>query len=94
MLVAQLNLEVQHPFAIADKAEVTRLDNPGMNWTNAHLVQLRSINPIKRLGVHPTRIRTIVRIANRLKPGMPFEGYPKVFGNLALVDVHCRNLRR
>ena len=45
MLEAQRNLEVEHPFAMALKPKVPRLDDAGMHRADRHLVHFLAFDP-------------------------------------------------
>ena len=49
MLIAQLNFEMKDLLAVADKSEMSRLDNPGMYRTNANFVKFITFDGKKRI---------------------------------------------
>ena len=96
VLVAERDLEVEDLLAVALKAEVSRLDDPGVHGADGHLVHLLALDAIE-VG-HAYR-GDLVRVpprglkAHRLEPWVSRRNDAPQLGELALEQVHLGTLR-
>ena len=64
VLVSQSDLQMEDPFPVALETEMPRLDDPGVDGSHRHLVDLFSF--------HAVKIISAFRRPDRLHPGMAF----------------------
>ena len=59
VLVAQGDLQVEHLLAVALEAEVARLDDPGVDRADRHLVDLLALDPVEVDHARPDGLRSV-----------------------------------
>ena len=92
MLVAELDLEVQHVLAEAHEPERARLDHAGMDRADGDLVHLLPIDAIERIPAH--RRLVLALEADRLEPRMAGDPHAELLVELALEAVERRQVGR
>ena len=110
VLITQSNLKVQHVFTVALKAEMPRLNNPGMYGANGNFVDFFAFNPVEGIGLGSLARRCGKRAAfglrsgigfggvrdaaHRLEPGMSLGPYAPLFKYLAFKQMRLRRSGR
>ena len=90
MLVAQRNLQMEHPLAVTVEPEMPGLDDPGMYRTDRDLVNFGAGDREERRVADRGAAR---REAHRLEPGMPFRFDAELLKDFALEVVGGRTIR-
>ena len=84
MLVTQLYFQVHNLFPVADKTEMPRFNNPGMNGANPDFVQFFAFNLVERIIFDFfIFIGTVVGISHWFQPGMIAVFYSEIFVNFS-----------
>ena len=83
MLVSQVDLQVQHPLAMTNKPEMSRLDDAGVDGADSDFMQPFSLDGIEGIIVHhAVLIGPVEGIADGLQPGMTLEFNAELFMDL------------
>ncbi len=98
MLEAERDLQVEDVLAVALEPEVAGLDDPGVDRSDGHLVDLLALDPVEvgdagqdrvaggpRPGVVARPVGGVV--PDRLEPGVPLRDDAPLLGDLALEPV-------
>src|SRR5512133_594457 len=82
MLKAKLDFEMQDLLTTADKSEMARFNNAGMNWTNTNFMELFTFNFVERITHYfICQIMPVIRVTQGFQPGMIFILQPGFFMN-------------
>src|SRR5579862_7529068 len=92
MLVAQSDFEVEHPLAVAVKAEMPRLDDPGMHRANRDLVNFGAGDPEELAFVNGNASAT--GETNGLEPRVSFRVNTPFLIDFTLEVMGSRAIRR
>ena len=84
-----MNFEMDDLFAIADKPEMTRFDDPSVDWTDANFMQFITFNLIERIIIHHFfPVEPVKRITNGFQPGMIEKPDSEILMNFSFVNMH------
>ena len=86
VLVSEHDLQMENLFAVADEAEMSGLDHPGVNGADADLVQFLALHVVERV--------VVGRGAQGLHPGMAVEDQVRVLGDFAFEALEGARMRR